>query len=392
MAAYKWSAGAVKWLLDKCKATFLPKDQFKEAFLDWGGRDIIADISPIDASMSSLHSANRAELCNPNGVTIEYSRDGGETWIDYGANDADKVSLFSPSLTTSFTLGKYSNEAVDQNAQLRITMNASEMGFYTDLKKILIRFSSRSAKGNEVIFESSKKGTKDDFTIQGNSSIDGDTGWNSYRVITGATGGYNGQNENRECIRMTFKTNGGGYAPPVVSCIMVLGTTEWLCPSTIARTGHLYSYDWQGNATFPGNVQAKTLNGHTLQTDVPAGAKFTDTTYDIASKSADGLMSSGDKKKLDGLGKPTVFSNVQVAASAWRSGATAAGSVRTRYADVALSGVTANQFVQVVFSQGDIDSYNLASICTVGSGKITIYAETAPGGTMTIPTIVAWPA
>ena len=120
--------------------------------------------------------------------------------------------------------------------------------------------------------------------------------------------------------------------------------------------------------------------------------KATFATKDVATQSANGLMSSGDKKKLDGLGKPRVLSNVQVAASAWRSGATAAGSVRTRYADVALSGVTANQFVQVVFNPGDIDSYNLASICTVESGKITIYAESAPGGTMTIPTIVVWPA
>lgn len=118
--------------------------------------------------------------------------------------------------------------------------------------------------------------------------------------------------------------------------------------------------------------------------------KTTFATKDLATKSANGLMSSGDKAKLDGLGKPTVFSNVQVAASAWGGGAGAAGSVRTKYAEVALSGVTANQFVQVVFSPGDIDSYNLASICTVGSGKITIYAESAPGGTMTIPTIVAW--
>nr|DAU25349.1 MAG TPA: hypothetical protein [Caudoviricetes sp.] len=118
--------------------------------------------------------------------------------------------------------------------------------------------------------------------------------------------------------------------------------------------------------------------------------KATFATKAVATQSANGLMSSGDKVKLDGLRKPTVFSNVQVAASAWGSGASAAGSVRTKHADVALSGVTANQFVQVVFSPGDIDSYNLASICTVGSGKITIYAESAPGGTMTIPTIVAW--
>lgn len=124
----------------------------------------------------------------------------------------------------------------------------------------------------------------------------------------------------------------------------------------------------------------------------------------LATKSSAGLMSASDKTKIDGFGaateyakkaevavKPIVYQNITVPASAWGSGASAAGSVRTKHADVALSGVTANQFVQVVFSPGDIDGYNLASICTVGSGKITIYAESVPGGTMTIPTIVAWP-
>lgn len=124
----------------------------------------------------------------------------------------------------------------------------------------------------------------------------------------------------------------------------------------------------------------------------------------LATKSSAGLMSAADKAKVDGFGaateyakkaevavKPIVYQNISVPASAWGSGASAAGSVRTKHADVALSGVTANQFVQVVFNPEDIDSYNLASICTVGSGKITIYAESAPGETMTIPTIVAWP-
>ena len=40
---------------------------------------------------------------------------------------------------------------------------------------------------------------------------------------------------------------------------------------------------------------------HTVGTDVPSDAVFTDTTYSVATTSTDGLMSSTDKTKLDGI-------------------------------------------------------------------------------------------
>ncbi len=43
------------------------------------------------------------------------------------------------------------------------------------------------------------------------------------------------------------------------------------------------------------------VNGHTVNADVPSGAKFTDTTYSVATTSANGLMSSSDKSKLNGI-------------------------------------------------------------------------------------------
>ena len=46
---------------------------------------------------------------------------------------------------------------------------------------------------------------------------------------------------------------------------------------------------------------AATVNNHSVETDVPEGAKFTDTTYGNATTSAAGLMSSTDKSKLDGI-------------------------------------------------------------------------------------------
>ena len=49
------------------------------------------------------------------------------------------------------------------------------------------------------------------------------------------------------------------------------------------------------------NVNAKTVNDHTVNIDVPANAKFTDTTYDIATTTKNGLMSTADRIKFDGI-------------------------------------------------------------------------------------------
>lgn len=44
---------------------------------------------------------------------------------------------------------------------------------------------------------------------------------------------------------------------------------------------------------------AETVNGYVVNADVPSGAKFTDTTYSLATTSSNGLMSSEDKNKLN---------------------------------------------------------------------------------------------
>lgn len=82
------------------------------------------------------------------------------------------------------------------------------------------------------------------------------------------------------------------------------------------------------------------------------------------------------------------YQNVSVPASAWSSGASFAGATRTKYADIALAGVTSDLYATVTFNPDDIDNYNLAGICETKDGKITIYAEYAPSVAITIPTII----
>ena len=48
-------------------------------------------------------------------------------------------------------------------------------------------------------------------------------------------------------------------------------------------------------------VNAEKVNDHTVNSDVPAGAVFTDTTYSNATTSTAGLMSAEDKAKLNGI-------------------------------------------------------------------------------------------
>lgn len=60
-------------------------------------------------------------------------------------------------------------------------------------------------------------------------------------------------------------------------------------PIYVYKNGHVQNY--VGNA--------ETVNGHTVESDVPKNAKFTDTTYTTATPSKSGLMSYEDKIKLD---------------------------------------------------------------------------------------------
>lgn len=54
--------------------------------------------------------------------------------------------------------------------------------------------------------------------------------------------------------------------------------------------------DLQGNAS-----TATKVNNHTVESDVPANAQFTDTTYSNATSTSAGLMSADDKNIVDGI-------------------------------------------------------------------------------------------
>ena len=73
------------------------------------------------------------------------------------------------------------------------------------------------------------------------------------------------------------------------------------------KTGHgtpleidPYAKTIKGSYTFIGDVTGN-INNHTVLSDVPANAKFTDTTYSVATESVSGLMAAADKIKTNNL-------------------------------------------------------------------------------------------
>lgn len=241
-----------------------PKRTLYEAELKWGGGSIQGNTSPIDSAMMPIIGYNKTDCAKPAGITVEYSNDAGATWIDYGLSDRGKSNLVSMCGDSSVYIGGGTSivqKTLDD--QLRITVNATKCGTYTALKKILIEISTNGATGVKVLIEKAKGTAPTEFSEVGTYNIIGWSAWNSIDIGQVYFGG--GTEQNMWVLRFTFSIGGlntGGYTSALqVMHILFLGGTNWGTPSAMARTGHLYTYDVQQNATFPANVKAATFTG-----------------------------------------------------------------------------------------------------------------------------------
>ena len=73
----------------------LPVNSVSEAYLSWGGKNFSGSYGCIDAAMISELGANRLAFGIGEGISIEYSRDGGSTWTDYGLPADTRSSILS---------------------------------------------------------------------------------------------------------------------------------------------------------------------------------------------------------------------------------------------------------------------------------------------------------
>jgi hypothetical protein len=194
-----------------------------------------------------------------------------------------------------------------------------------------------STNGNTVVMdlERSTIGAKDTFTtVFTGQAISGWSGNNIRYFSEGQFGGGSSQTSNYYKYRITFRQTAinSSYSSANIIDIRFIGNNVWSSPNTMVSKNRIYDWDRDLNVTFPAGVNATKFNNHTINADVPSGAKFTDTTYSNATTSAAGLMSSSDKSKLDGIA-----SGAQVNAVACVAGKT--GAVSLAKGDVGLGNV-----------------------------------------------------
>lgn len=103
-------------------------------------------------------SANRFAFGNAAGIKIEYSRDSGATWIDYGLSDSAKTSVFSRGYSIAIGKADDSNKATAAY-MLRITVDTDVFGLYTVLHKFAIYVVTNGSNGCYCSIDASLEST-----------------------------------------------------------------------------------------------------------------------------------------------------------------------------------------------------------------------------------------
>lgn len=232
----------------------------------WGGKAVVGAVSPVSAALIGAIGSNKFELCNPAGVKVEYSTDGGDTWEDYGCDDKQKICLLSESLGTKLTIGKVFDRYATVNDRLRVTVTANDCDVYTMLKSILLNVSTNGSNKCTVTIEQSLIGEPDDFAVISTNNLGGWSGWNEI-PLQKSFGGSQSQVYQTNSIRLTFQagqppTSDGSKGNLALLNLLFIGITNWNANSDIARFGHLYKYDYAGNAAFPAAVAAQSFSGY----------------------------------------------------------------------------------------------------------------------------------
>lgn len=240
----------------------IPIDSVKEAYIKWGGKNNAFHLSPIDVALLSELNANRLAFINNSAVKFEHSADAGATWTDVSANFNGTAIC-----TGSMAFGN-GNTLTDKsvNRQHRITIDCIKGEVYCRLAKILLNISTDGASNCVCKVEFGDKATDTEWLTYTTMSINGYPGWNAINIDQLLIGAENiTWDKAYRYVRLTFSISGVSSSEKsalVISSVRFVSSICYAAQSAMARTGHLYSYDSEQNATFPKNL---IIQGNTLK-------------------------------------------------------------------------------------------------------------------------------
>lgn len=335
------------WDKDGTRIKAFSKSNFAPASHEHGTRSIVNDNStnfsgnsgPIEAAHIDVLRANRLAFLPANGVTVEYSTDGGATWVDYGATDAQKAGLFTMKLASggaAFYTGKHTATAdCTAKDQLRITVTPVDRYCSVNMLYMWVTVSGTTAT---VDIARSTIGAKTTFTnVRTDVPISGCSGPNEIRFSQGTFGGSEGQLYNAYSYRFTLKNTADQEGNVGIFDLRMYGPSAWGIPNNMVMNDHMYTWDNDKNVSFPAKVTATSFNGNAssatkltnnagtatrpvyfkdgvpvacnydVNKTVPADAKFTDTDTwrgiqnNLTSDSTTDSLSAAQGKELKAL-------------------------------------------------------------------------------------------
>lgn len=262
--SYSWLAG---WNGYELRA--VDKNQFATAYHTHGTSSISAGnanyagwAGPIESAHIDVLRANRLAFLPASGIKVEYSVDGGATWIDYGATDDQKASLFAMRMgsAASFYTGKHTKaDECTKKDQLRVTVTPVDRYASVNMLYLWVSVAGTSATVN---ISRSTIGAKETFTdVRTDVPISGWSGPNEIRFSGGTFGGGSTQTSNQYAYRFTFKNKADGKGSVCVMDIRMYGPSAWGAPNSMMEKDHIYNWDANQNVQFPAQVTATKFNG-----------------------------------------------------------------------------------------------------------------------------------
>lgn len=222
-----------------------------EANLNWGGKDFASGYGILDAALIPTLGADRFRgITNTDAIIIQYSRDGGTTWLDYDASDKQKIGLFCDDYDPApINIGKATTGTeITSDYKLRIIIDAYKAKIYTELRKFALYVSTNGSSGCTVTIDAAPaddtttdEGTNDNYNkiLKQDVPLAGWSGWNVINNFYFTLRNNNGSGHYRK-VRFTFSiteqtnTNYVGFR---VLCIKAFGGFGWNVPNYEAKYG-----------------------------------------------------------------------------------------------------------------------------------------------------------